>query len=117
MKAGALGLAVGLNAAEEKEEAVEEPASSLASCSSGAPCSLRWSATARRDRNTRIPGLKEGGSKSKFRPKKGIPEELAVNPPVFSLALVPLDPPSRRQAQIALLPGFSHLQVKSLGNC
>ena len=36
----------------------EDPASSLEICSSGAPCSFRWSATARRLRKTLIPGLR-----------------------------------------------------------
>ena len=36
----------------------EDPASSLEICSLGAPCSFRWSATARRLRKTLIPGLR-----------------------------------------------------------
>ena len=39
----------------------EEPASRRLMVSAAAPCSLRWSATARRLRNTRMSGLEGGG--------------------------------------------------------
>ena len=36
-------------------------------------------------------------------------QELAVDSLVFSLAFVPLDPPTRRQAGVVVFPGLSHL--------